>query len=282
MKKVSILMGVYQTTDKQQVRHAIDSVLCQTWEDIELVICDDGSKDDTFTFLTDYVGGNPKCKLIRNAENKGLAATLNYCLQVSTGQFIARQDADDYAAPDKLERQVKFLEGNPEFDMVGTSVTLFDESGNYALRMCRPFPEKIHFVSGTQFVHATIMIRREALEGVGGYRVAPETRYRAQDRDLFMRMYAAGYRGSNMQDALYFVREDKQAYKRRKFKHQMSIVRIQLFGFRVMNMPFWAYFFILKTVLVAVIPNGLMRFIRMQIYRVRFREMSMTTAGTTK
>ena len=258
MNKVSVIMGVYNPPGKAALARAVHSVLEQTYPARELIICDDRSTDDTWSFLQQSFGQHPEIILVRNRENLGLSAALNHCLRYASGSYIARQDADDYSLPERIARQVCFLEAQPGYAFAGTGMLLFDAGGIYGARYGKEKPGKKDFIWGSPFAHATLVIRREALLAVNGYRVARETR-RGQDYDLFMRLYAAGFTGCNIQEALYHVCEDAAAFSRRTFRRQLYIARIQAQGFRMMGLPAWSHLAILKTAAVAMIPNPAIR-----------------------
>ena len=117
MPKVSIIMGIYNCASFLPV--AIDSILEQTFKDWELILCDDGSKDDTYSVAKLYVDKHPdKIIQLRNEKNMHLAATLNRCLSVARGEYIARMDADDRCMPKRLEIEVAFLDEHPAIDCV--------------------------------------------------------------------------------------------------------------------------------------------------------------------
>lgn len=117
-------MGVYNAAETLSA--AIESVLAQTFEDWEMIICDDCSTDNTQEVVSRYTNKFPQIKLIRNETNKRLAYSLNYCLEYAQGEYIARMDADDMCLPNRLKKQVEFLDSHPEYQVVGGGVQLFD------------------------------------------------------------------------------------------------------------------------------------------------------------
>ena len=111
---ISVIMGVYNPPSYNVLKRAIDSVLNQTYENIEFIICDDGSNVETKQWLDEIVQTDQRIKCIDNSANIGLAATLNRCIQISKGKYIARQDADDYSDKTRFDKQIDFLEKNPQ------------------------------------------------------------------------------------------------------------------------------------------------------------------------
>jgi len=118
---VTVLMPLYN--GEKYVRKAVESILLQTWRDFELLIIDDGSSDrgpDIVSAITDE-----RIILLRNSSNMGVAATLNRGLAMARGRYIARMDADDISLPDRLERQVRFMDNHPDVGISGGWVRLF-------------------------------------------------------------------------------------------------------------------------------------------------------------
>ena len=100
-EKISVLMGIYNC--EGTLREAIDSILNQTYENWELILCDDGSSDGTFAVAKEYQARFPdRIILLRNEENRGLNFTLNRCFKASSGEWIARQDGDDISLPGRF------------------------------------------------------------------------------------------------------------------------------------------------------------------------------------
>jgi len=247
-------MGIYNCS--KTLDASILSIINQTYPNWEFIICDDGSSDDSYQVAKKYERKDPRIKVIKNNTNLGLAASLNNCFAVSTGDYVARQDGDDVSEPDKLEKQLDFLEQNSEFAMVGTWMNVFDEQGEWGLVRTKAQPNKIDFIFGSPFCHATMMIRRHDLEKVNAYRVSKHT-MRCEDYDLWMRMYAVDLKGYNIAAPLYKVRIDHHTFTRRKFKDRLFSMCVGWKGYRLMRMPFYLYPFLFRSVLGGVVPQGI-------------------------
>ena len=108
MPSVSVIMGIYNCADT--LNEAIDSILNQTFRDWELIMCDDGSQDNTYELAQQYVQRYPEqIVLLKNEKNMGLNHTLNRCLQAASGEYIARMDADDLCSRDRFETEINVL-----------------------------------------------------------------------------------------------------------------------------------------------------------------------------
>lgn len=253
--KISVLMGIYNCA--VTLPSAIDCILAQTVEDWELILCDDGSADDTYCVAESYVNKYPeKIILLKNEKNMGLNYTLNHCLSAAKGEYIARMDGDDLCSPDRFEKELAALEQNPEMAVVSTAMTYFDETGTWGRSHPKPFPQKADFLYGTPFCHAPCMARREAFEAVGGYTDDPKF-LRVEDYDLWVKIYAAGYRGMNLEEPLYQMRDDRDAYSRRKFRFRLNEARVIRKAIRLLKLPKWQYYRALRPILVGLMPMWL-------------------------
>lgn len=259
---ISIIMGIYKSMHKQQVIKAIDSILEQDFSSWEFIICDDGSPDDTWDFLNKRYGKEKRIKLIRNKNNGGLRVALNACLAVAKGTYIARQDADDYSRKDRLSILYKYMTSHPECDVLGSAMMSFDDDGEHGVVLPRKlFPQKIDFKHGTVVAHASTIMKKSKLLAVNGYRVAWETT-RCEDTDLFMRMVANGSIIHNINDPLYYVRQDREAFGRKKYINRIKEATVKYKGFKLLKMPLWAYIYVLKPLIVGLIPRWILRSIK--------------------
>lgn len=127
-KKISVIMGIYNCAET--LKEALDCILNQSYTNWEVIMCDDCSRDNTVEVAEKYVKKYPeKFILLKNLENYGLNYTLNKCLKVATGDYIARMDGDDLCAENRFQKEVEVLEENPEIAIVSTDMLFFDENG---------------------------------------------------------------------------------------------------------------------------------------------------------
>ena len=205
--KVSIIMGIYNCADT--LAEAIDSILEQTFLNWELIMCDDGSTDNTLWIANDYARRFPeKIIVIRNDCNCGLNYTLNHCLEYVRGEYIARMDGDDISLPERLKKENDFLDSHPEYAIVSSSMIFFDSGGDWGENQMIEIPQIRDFVFHAPFhCHAPCMIRKEAYMAVGGYTVDKRL-LRFEDCNLWYKLYSKGYRGYNLQESLYKMRDD--------------------------------------------------------------------------
>ncbi len=258
--KVSIIIGIYNCADT--LSEAVESILEQSYTDWELIMCDDGSTDETLIVATEFARKYPdKIKIIKNESNKGLNYTLNRCLKIACGKYIARMDGDDISLPNRLETEVKFLDEHEEYAIVSTPMIYFDENGDWGKGKAIEIPQLKDFVFHPPFhCHAPCMIRKEAYESVGGYTVDRRL-LRYEDCNLWYKLYAKGYRGYNLQEPLYKMRDDRNALKRRTMSSRLRAVYVQYSGFRMIHMPIKYYPYLIfefgKSIMIGLVPEGL-------------------------
>ncbi|WP_195467466.1 glycosyltransferase [Clostridium sp. D43t1_170807_H7] len=256
--KVSIIMGIYNC--ENTIRESIESIINQTYKNWELIMCDDCSSDNTYAIANEYRKQYPqKIKLIKNEKNITLAPTLNNCLKIATGKYIARQDGDDISIQDRLEKQVEFLEKNSTYDLVSTQMISFDKNGIKGVRgITVEEPTKLIMINGTAFCHATILTKKSVYDKLNGYNVKGYTK-RCEDIDLWFRFFENEFKGYNLKEALYMVRDDDSSYKRRTMKNYINIFLTSIIGYRRVKIPIKYYGYLIKPLITILIPNCILK-----------------------
>lgn len=189
MPAVTVLMAVHNAA--RFLKEAIDSVFDQTFQDFEFLVVDDGSTDTTDAILASYA--DPRLRVMRLAENGGLAAALNAGIRESRGGLIARMDGDDVCEPRRLERQVVFLRERPDVLLLGTGFVRTDVDGRIFERVQYPTDNAAlqeRLLDGNQFCHPSVMFRTNVVRRLGGYRALAGGA--AQDYDLWLRIAEQG------------------------------------------------------------------------------------------
>lgn len=184
---VSVLMPVYN--GQNYLKEAIDCILNQSYTNFEFIIVNDGSKDKSGEIICSY--SDPRIKY-HHQENKGLGATLNVGLDLCKGKYIARQDQDDISNPDRLKKEVEYLEKNPMVLLVGTRAKIFRDNSDeveYHTHPSHPADLKFDLLFDNPFVHSSVMFRKSAIEEVGNYN--PD-RNLYEDYDLWSRLSQKG------------------------------------------------------------------------------------------
>ena len=186
--QVSVVIPVWN--GERHLKQAIESILAQDFRDFELIIVDDGSTDKTGEIIARYAG-DPRVRVHRQ-ENQGLVAALNVGLKLSRADLIARLDADDIALPRRLSLQLAYLHRNPDVMAVGSAVELMDADGRTLGIRRYPIGKAMAsrgLLDGCTLAHPAVMMRKAAVEKVGGYR---ECFRHAEDYDLWLRLTDVG------------------------------------------------------------------------------------------
>lgn len=266
---ISIIMGIYNCADT--LGDAIESIFAQTYTDWELIMCDDGSKDSTYEIAKKYIQNNPqrRIKLLRHEFNRGLNQTLNDCLSVARGDYIARMDADDISLPMRLEKELNALEKEPKLAIVSCPMIRFDENGDWAIGRCnRAYPKKKDLVFGTIHPHAPCLVKTEAYRAVKGYSTGKRL-LRVEDWHLWIKMYSAGYYGKNLEEPLYKMRDDHMATKRRKFRFRLNEAYVSRMAVKKFSLPKWLYIYSIRFIIVGLLPTPVYNFLHRRKMNVK-------------
>ena len=183
--RVSVVLPVHD--GGPFLREAVASILSQSYADLELLAVDDGSTDASGAILDEIARSDGRVR-VWHQDNKGLIATLNRCIEMSRGEFVARMDADDVALPCRLEAQIAFLDRHPSVGVVGGRARYLGPRGPMPVVLAHPTdPGEVasRLASSSCLVHPTVVARREVLTGAGGYRPAFA---HAEDYDLWLRV----------------------------------------------------------------------------------------------
>ncbi|MDD4000869.1 MAG: glycosyltransferase [Bacilli bacterium] len=165
--KVSIIMPVYNAA--KYLDETIKSILNQTYNDFEFLIIDDGSTDNSLEILYSY--NDPRIKILKNEKNIGYVKTLNKLIDLSKGEYIARQDNDDISLPDRIEKQVLFLNMNKDVGVCGTNAFVFGKKTKMTRMPITDDEIKAYMILYNPMLHPTIMYRKSIFEvlNIGKY-----------------------------------------------------------------------------------------------------------------
>lgn len=260
---VSVIMPVFNMAGDPALPAAVSSVLRQDYQNWELILCDDGSTDGTQQVLRQLAsmdGMDGRARIIRNAENRGAGAARNACIRAARGTYLAIMDADDLSHPKRLKKQAAFLEGHPEYALVGSNAWMRDRHGVWGRRRVEQEPCRESFLSTLPFIHPSVMLRMEAVKNLHGYSTARLAR-RAEDYELLMRLYAAGYRGFNLQQELVSYLEEQDSYRKRKYRYRIAECVVRLQGFHRLGLNAGLRY-VLKPLAVGLVPGWIQRMYR--------------------
>jgi glycosyltransferase EpsE len=222
---VSIIIGTYNPS--HYILLAIESIFNQTYKNIEVIICNDGTNLDTSKqLIKEILNKYPQIKFIESTENKGLSYALNSCISIASGDYIARMDDDDYSLFNRIETQVNFLENNPKISFVGSNAYIFDEY-IYGRITVPKSPSIYDVLDSKAFIHPSIMFRKKTIVEVNSYAVSPDV-IRLEDMDLWFRLISNGEKGINLETPLILYRENRASISKRTLKFRIREVRYKL------------------------------------------------------
>lgn len=252
---ISVIMGIYNCEDT--LEEAVESIINQSITDWELIMCDDGSSDSTYSVAQKiaYLYSD-KIILLKNEKNMGLNYTLNKCLEASKGFYIARMDGDDRCDPVRFKKELDVLLHESDISIVSSDMQYFDESGIWGYISHPTYPERKDFLYGTPFCHAPCLVRREAFMAVKGYSESKKL-LRVEDYHLWIKMYQNGYKGKNIHEPLYQMRDDRNAYSRRKFRYRLNEAYVKILAIKELKLPLWGWIFVMRPLVVGLLPKPL-------------------------
>jgi len=197
----------------------------QTYSDFEIIVINDGSLDDSG--LTVHSFNDSRIRYIEQT-NQGLAATLNRGIDLSHGVYVARQDQDDISLPDRLAKQVAYMQAHPECGLLGTWAQIMEIeklSDRFHRHPTDPGELRYHLLFNNPFVHSSVMLRKSVLDQIGGYSTDPE-RQPPEDYELWSRISRVA-EVSNIPESLLIYREIPSSMSRTGFSpFQRCLVRL--------------------------------------------------------
>ena len=212
LTKVSVLMSTYNS--ELNVAKSIESILEQTYKNIEFLIIDDCSTDNTFKILQEYSKNHENIQVFKNEINIGLTKSLNFLISKSSGDYIARQDDDDASYPNRIKTQVDLLQ-NSKIDFC-TTRALTKPKKRKIPGISYYFPTKLLLKYKNPFIHGSLMCKKEILISVGGY---DEDFYYSQDLKLIIDLIQNGNKYKIINKLLY-VLNTQNNISEKKFNEQ--------------------------------------------------------------
>lgn len=265
--KVSVIMGVYNCKDVDALYRSVNSIINQTFQDWEFIICNDGATDNTLGVLKELEQLDKRIRILSYEENKGLAYALNFCIEQATGEYIARMDDDDIAREDRFGQQVVFLDEHKEYAFVGSIANVFNKDGIWGILKMPQYPNKNDFLWNIPFIHPSMMFRKEIFCLANGYNT-DKINKRCEDYTLVMDLYSKGLKGYNFQETLldYYVENGTRKYRPMKDRVYEAIVRYR--GYKKNRILLRGIPYILKPIILGLIPQSIFRIIKQWQYKI--------------
>ena len=269
MSRLAVIMSLYKNDDFHYVNKAVTSIINQSFTDFDFYIQYDGFvKEEIDSFLSDIK--DSRIHVHRRTVNMGLAHSLNELLKIVMSgeyEYIARMDADDMSLDGRFEKQVIYLDDNPDIDCVGTWAIEIkaDETEFFRKQMpitheeCRKF-----YMKRNPMIHPTVMFRRSFFEKAGIY---PEDTFQEEDSMLWANGFFNGCKFANIPEYLYKFRIDEKFFNRRKgirYAKETFIIRHKIrkmLGFPVV-VDFYAFLFAVSKMMPGPVLNLLYKFAR--------------------
>lgn len=206
---ISVILPVYN--GEPYIEASIRSILNQTYQNFELIIINDGSTDNSDKIIKGFLKSNKI--LYRSRENKGLAQTLNDCIGLCSGDYIARMDQDDISLPRRLEHQLRFIQNN-NIDICGSNYQVIDEIGNVTQNV-NSYKNNVEIILSAMmvpFIHPSVMCRNIFKEKNIFY--DSNNKIEAEDYDLWINMFKKNIRFGNINETLIKYRILKTSMSR--------------------------------------------------------------------
>lgn len=252
--RVTVVMGMYNC--EATLQRAVESIINQTFVDWELIMCDDASTDNTYQLACQLAQKDRRIKVLRNTQNVGCNIVMNRCIEIAQGEYIAVMDSDDISLPYRLEREVEVLDNNPQYAIVSGGAIHFDEEGDFRILIHKEIPQPIDLARCIPHCHPACMIRREAIMKIGGY-YTEKGMHRIEDYYMMARLYACGYRGYNLQEAVLRYCDNREAYARRTWQVRLNEVHTYTKAIKLLKLPLYTRLYTLRPILVGLTPAPL-------------------------
>ncbi len=254
---------------ERYLQESVESILNQTYRDFEFIIIDDGSADRTPEILKDWAKKDLRIKIITNEKNIGLTKSLNKAIKIAQGEYIARQDADDISLPQRLEKQIEFLENHPEIKILGTFGYSITQKPKILGKEIVPVSSqaiKKTLIKRNPFIHTSVMIKREIIDRVGGY----DEKFRTvQDYELWFRILRIA-EGENLPLFLVKKRYRPEMISLKKNKDQLRyMLFLQKEAIRRGDYSKFSYIYLLRTYLSLKCPLSFKIFLKKYFLKKR-------------
>ena len=263
MTEVSVISTTYNEEDN--LAGAEETVLSQTYDDFEWVIVDDGSNDRTPQMLSELEERESRVRVEIPDKKLGRAEALNRAVKLAEGMYIANQDIDDNSYPNRIERQVKFLDNRPNVGGIGSYYLRDDRIRGE--KYIRKFPTEHREIvralaKYVPIAHTLAMYRKSAWEDAGGY---PKIDNGVEDHGLWVQMASSGWNLATVPEVLgeHVVYDESSFHSGfNYYSRQLTLARMQAKAISTLNLPRWMYGYCLARLGYPLLPTKLKRVLR--------------------
>lgn len=265
---VSVIMGLrYQQKNLFLLERSIASILNQEYRNLEFLICENDSYKGVYSRLEQFLKEDARVRLVDGKGTRTLAERLNRCLKMAQGDWVARMDDDDISEPERISVQINYLREFPQVAFVGCVAHLEREGKLVGLRKLPKSPTVRDFYFVQPFLHPTLLFRKGILECVGGYNEERRC-IGCEDYDLLLRLYEMGFQGENIQKPLFTYRLPSLNSKKRTMRLRKNEVWTRYVRFRALGLLPGALPYVIKPILVGLIPEKLLEIWKGKHYKV--------------
>lgn len=255
---ISVIMGIkYQRSSNEPLKISIDSILTQSYTNFELIICERDSTASAKELLKRYAEQDQRVILIDGGSAHSFSEQLNICLKKARGKWIARMDDDDYSFPERLEKQLAYLQKHNEFAFAGCRCKLICDGENVGTTDFPASPQVSDFLFSQPYIHPSLLFRRSALESVKGYSQLPRCN-RNEDYDILLRIYENGMKGCNMDEVLFAYTIPSKGITNRNFKDRLNETKTRYVRYRKLKLLPKAFPYVIKPIAVWLLPKRLL------------------------
>jgi glycosyltransferase involved in cell wall biosynthesis len=250
----TVLMAVYN--DEIFLEQALESILQQLTDDMELLVIDDHSSDRSWKILQDIECKHPRVRVIRNDKNRGVGYCAYIGVKEAKGKYIIRMDSDDICFPDRFAKQIKFLDENPDVDIIGGAAIEIDEQNRQGVLRKVPLrhDDIVKVIWSCPIIQPAVAFRRERILLAGNY---DPTLRRRIDYDLWFRCLKTGLRFANLPDPLVYYRFTAKSQQKHRLSQAIDQAKIGWRGCRMLKLPWWQYLAVMVPILRAIFPPSL-------------------------
>ena len=272
MKNTPLVSVIIPTYNKAQfLKKALESILNQTYREVEVILINDGSTDNTAEIVKSF--NDPRIIYVWQG-NKGPAVARNTGIKKAKGKYVAFLDSDDLWLKEKLEKQVEFMEKNPEVGLLGTACYEINDKGEVIGKKIFPIKNKIlqkDLIKYNPFIQSSIITKREVFDKVGLY---DENFKESEDYEFWLRI-AGNYKIGNLAELLVMKRYYRDGLSPAKDREQLYfLLEAKKTAIRRGQYPEWCYFYLLKSWIFMKIPFSLRKVVRIYLLKKRFYKSS--------
>ena len=266
MQKLVVIESVYKNDKSAYLSLSLDSIFAQSFQDFKLLLYIDGPVDAE---VDAYLSGikDERVRILRRAENKGLAQSLNDLLNIVMPMgydYIARMDADDISEVNRFEKQIAYLEAHSEVDLVGGAINEIGENGNNRGKVtrypCKPEECRAFFAKRNPVAHPTVVFRKSFLDKTGWH--YPNDFERNEDTRLWHEGYKHGCVIANIPDVVLNFRMTDSMFKQRRNGKNFAKSQLKLRKLiaKDLGYGFMAYFYAYAMYLLMISPSWILKF----------------------